>query len=209
MSNQSYQATLALHRAVKAAGFDTTAIKELETHRGVAWRAGLKYNGKVVAEASNEGVGGMSRLEAAINPRTSTPDWTAARALMATCLDRLFALPEIQAHLRAIELSMVSSHLPEAERQAKITEINAMTFKPEEEMAADLIQELADIKKLIASLKRVCATRLAWARADDKFGTYVNVSGADTPENRKACMVKYPEDFKEFQGFLGDLLQGL
>ncbi|MCZ8254522.1 MAG: hypothetical protein O9327_02420 [Polaromonas sp.] len=209
MADQKYQYTLSLYRAIMAAGFDTTPIKEFESRRGVAWSANLKYNGKVIAEASNEGVGGMSRLEAAINPRTTTPDWTSARTLMATCLESLFALPEIQAHLRATELSMVPSHLTEEERQAKIAEISAMTFKVEEEVAADLIAELADIKKRIAALKRVAAKRLAWARAGDELGSNVSVSGADTPENRKACMAKYADEFKDFQGFLGDLLHGL
>jgi hypothetical protein len=193
MTISHYKTAIALHRAVEGAGFTTGAIKQLETRRGVAWNVQLKCNGKAVALAFNDGVGGMSRLDPVVSKRTAAPNTAAAKALMLECMDKLFALPEVQAHLQAQEVEC----LP------------AKVFRFEEEPAADLIATLADHKKTIAKLKLVASKKLAWAEANHELGSYVSVQGADTPALRSQVMARYPKDFEGFQGFLGDLLQGL
>lgn len=201
--------TLALYRAALAAGFATSGITERDGREGVAWSADLYLNGRKVIAASNAGDGGLDWIDPVYGMGETTDDSPRAVANGAQAV--LMALPVVRTFLLANELE-VKGLTGEAARLhlADPTKQLSPDFGKNVNHCGLVIASLADVAQQLPTLKRLVATGMHWVPAGHNFGSYASLSKVvDSHENRAKVMARFPEDFKDFQGFVPDLIAGL
>lgn len=194
---------LAMYRAVLAAGFTVSPLKSMAARDGDHWEAILSLSGVKLIVASNDGNGGPNW----ISPfKFDTPAQTPTDAMA-----KLLALPEVKTFMLAFDVAVISYEPDPAKLSAEIAELLAKNeVSTDDDAIGQVIRALAEIRKELPKLKKKATVGTHWVGAGADFGNYHSVpSVLDTPENRPKCMAKWPAEFKDFQGFLPDLIAGL
>lgn len=203
------KASIAMYKAVLAAGFKLVNVEQMEVHDGLCWRSTLAHGKTKILEASNGGYGGMDEVSYLINPGSIREGREAAQPF----IDKLYALPEVEAFIRAemVELLNISKKYSDDQSRdfdAEIEATKTASLSRDDETIARIVGQLSDTRSIVSRLKRAEKTRLSWIEKSpegDSDNT-VGIKGGDTPANRAAVMKRYGDTIDVF---VADLIQGL